>query len=163
MATTHRVQFAKISNLAITPQRATPLAAGLDLFSAHSHTIHPNQRSLCFTNIQVAVPVGYYGRIAPRSGLALHHSLGVLAGVVDCDFRGDVGVLLMNHGDLVYNVRAGERIAQLIIEKICLCTLEEVAQLPDTMPRPRRHSQRRGSVLRGINGRGVNGFGSSGY
>ncbi len=89
------------------------------------------------------MPAGHYGRIAPRSGLAVKHGLDCLAGVVDCDFRGEVRVVLMNHSANSYTVTRGDRIAQLIVEACAMPAVVDVAALDGTE-------------------RGAAGFGSSG-
>ena len=97
------------------------------------------------THLQIRLPVGTYGRIAPRSGLAVNHYIDVGAGVIDRDFLGNVGVVLFNHGHLDYIVNAGDRIAQLICEKIAYPRIVE------------RHT-----IIPISSERGACGFGSSG-
>lgn len=99
------------------PQRATPLAAGADLHCLNDIFLGSGERMLVPTGISVEIPVGYYGRIAPRSGLAVRHGIDTLAGVVDSDYRGEVNVLLINLGAEGVTLNAGDRIAQLIIEQ----------------------------------------------
>ena len=84
------------------------------------------------TDISIAIPTGMYGRVAPRSGLAVKHFLDVGAGVIDCDYRGPVGVVMFNFSDKDFQVTAGDRVAQLIIEKIAMLPVEEVDNLDDT-------------------------------
>ena len=110
--------FVKMSSNATAPVRSSPEAAGFDLFAAEEVSIAPGSRACVATDLQVAVPVGCYGRIAPRSGLAVKHGLDVGAGVVDADFRGNVKILLFNFGTEAFTVHLGDRIAQLILEKI---------------------------------------------
>ena len=81
-------------------------------FSAHG-------RLLVSTGISIAVPSGYYGRVAPRSGLAVKHFIDVGAGVIDEDYRGEVLVLLFNFSDQDFQVKTGDRIAQLVCEQVC--------------------------------------------
>lgn len=95
------------------------------------------------TDIQVELPEGCYGRVAPRSGLAVKNFIDVGAGVIDEDYRGNVGVVLFNHSDVDFPVAKGDRIAQLICERIFYPTIEEVDDLSDTK-------------------RGAGGFGSTG-
>jgi len=85
------------------------------------------------TDLSIAVPAGTYGRVAPRSGLAWKHSIDVGAGVIDADYRGNVGVILFNHSDKDFKVEIGDRIAQLIIERIELPHVQEVDELDDTI------------------------------
>jgi dUTP pyrophosphatase len=84
------------------PTRGSPLAAGYDLYSAAKTVIPAGGRALVPTDISVAVPVGTYGRVAPRSGLAVKHGLDVGAGVVDADYRGPLGVVMFNLSDKDY-------------------------------------------------------------
>lgn len=103
---------------ATLPARATPGAAGYDLFSADGYIILPGHRVVVSTGITVELPPGTYGRVAPRSGLAVKHGLDCLAGVIDPDYTGELKVVLLNTD--VRNpfvIRPGYRIAQLILEK----------------------------------------------
>ncbi len=92
--------------------------AGYDLKAAYSALIKPGDHKLIKTNITLKMPKGYYGRIAPRSGLAYKCAIDVLAGVIDVSYTGNVGVILMNHGKKDFVVERGDRIAQLIVTKI---------------------------------------------
>jgi len=87
------------------------------LYSIENIVISPRGKALISTGISVQIPIGNYGRIAPRSGLAVKHFIDVGAGVVDADYRGEVRVLLFNFGEEEFKVSQGDRIAQLIIEK----------------------------------------------
>jgi dUTP pyrophosphatase len=100
------------------PNRGSLGAAGYDVTSVKDIIIPPGQRSIVPTGLHIAVPHGTYGRIAPRSGLAAKHGIDVLAGVIDEDYRGEVGVILVNHGSDPFVIGIGDRIAQLILEKI---------------------------------------------
>jgi dUTP pyrophosphatase len=95
------------------------------------------------TDISIAIPYGMYGRVAPRSGLAVKHFLDVGAGVIDSDYRGPVGVVMFNFSDKDFQVAQGDRIAQLIIEKIAMLDIVQVEDLDNT-------------------DRGAGGFGSTG-
>ena len=108
----------RLSPLAVLPSRGSAGAAGFDLSSAAAVTVPARGKALVPTDLSVAVPAGTYGRIAPRSGLAWRHSLDVGAGVIDADYRGPVGVLLFNHSDSDHAVRVGDRVAQLILERL---------------------------------------------
>jgi dUTP pyrophosphatase len=112
------LSFKKLDGRAVLPLRGSSYAAGLDLYSIEDLTIAPKQRYLARTGLAVAIPDGYYGRIAPRSGLALRTGLDVLSGVIDADYRGEIGCLLYNTGDETINLPAQSKICQLIIEKI---------------------------------------------
>jgi dUTP pyrophosphatase len=95
--------------------------------------MEPGQRAAVRTGLSVAIPEGFYGRIAPRSGLALRAGIDVLAGVVDCDYRGELLCVLINHGDDPFSVMPGDRIAQLIIEPIATPRAEWVDELSRTL------------------------------
>uniref|UniRef100_A0A3B5MXE3 Deoxyuridine 5'-triphosphate nucleotidohydrolase n=1 Tax=Xiphophorus couchianus TaxID=32473 RepID=A0A3B5MXE3_9TELE len=92
------LRFSKLSDFATTPTRGSAKAAGYDLYSAYDYSIGPLDKAIVKTDIQIAVPHGCYGRVAPRSGLAAKHFIDVGAGVVDEDYRGNVGVVLFNFG-----------------------------------------------------------------
>ena len=132
------------------PSRRSHFAAGFDLSSVESHTLQPGERHCFSTGLRISCPEGTYARIAPRSGLALHHGIDVLAGVVDPDYTGIVGVVLVNLSDEVYTVNVGDRIAQLIFERYepleNRCMLHAIFDDTD-QPGP---------------GRGSGGFGSTG-
>ena len=124
--------FKKLDAEATLPGRGSEHAAGLDLHSIEPLRLLPNQRALIRTGLAVAIPQGYYGRIAPRSGLATKQGVDVLAGVVDADYRGEIQCLLHNTGDKVVELPAQTKICQLIIEKIVTPTAVWVDSLPDT-------------------------------
>lgn len=113
-----RLEFKRLHPSAKLPTRGSPFAAGLDLYSSEVVTIAPHQRAVVRTGLSVAIPHGYYGRVAPRSGLAVHHGLDVLAGVIDSDYRGELMCALINHGDEPLEISAGMRMAQLVLETI---------------------------------------------
>ncbi|XP_048825252.1 deoxyuridine 5'-triphosphate nucleotidohydrolase, mitochondrial [Brienomyrus brachyistius] len=137
------LKVARLSGNATIPTKASANAAGYDLYSAYDYSIAPMEKAVVNTDIQIAVPPGCYGRLAPRSGLAVNHFIDVGAGVVDEDYRGNVGVVLFNFGKETFQVRKGERIAQLICERICHPDLEQCEALDETE-------------------RGTDGFGSTG-
>ena len=122
----------KLSNNAALPKRSTSGAAGYDLSAAHDCTIPAGGKGLVKTGLSISFPAGLYARIAPRSGLALKKFIAVGAGVVDSDYRGDVGVVLFNHGDQDFQVKMGDRIAQLILERIDTPPVQEVQDLAGT-------------------------------
>ena len=115
---TDEILIRKIHRGIKTPTRATRLAAGLDLYSPGQYCIMARGKLLIPTGLYVQVPEDCYAEIAPKSGLSYRHFLNVGAGVVDCDYQGEVQVLLQNLGDQPYIVQRDERIAQLIIQKI---------------------------------------------
>jgi len=112
-----KVYIKKTNTLATTPTRANDSDAGYDLYSNESGFIKGRGRGIVRTGISIAIPPGYYGRIAPRSGLAVKFGIDVLAGVVDSGYRGEIGVVLQNLSDNTFNYKEGERVAQLILEQ----------------------------------------------
>ncbi|KAL5708946.1 dUTP diphosphatase [Ranunculus cassubicifolius] len=133
----------KLSEKAILPTRGSLYSAGYDLSSASEAKVPARGKALIPTDLSIAIPEGTYARIAPRSGLAWKHSIDVGAGVIDADYRGPVGVILFNHSDVDFEIKQGDRIAQLIIEKIMTPEVFEVEDLEETV-------------------RGAGGFGSTG-
>lgn len=129
---------------AILPTRATPMSAGLDLYSDHDCCIPAHGKGIVSTGLKLKLPTGCYGQIAPRSGLATSHHLDVGAGVVDSDYTGIVSVVLFNHGPVFFVVKTGQCIAQLICKKI---SYPVVRFVPNPAPATER---------------GAAGFGSSG-
>jgi dUTP pyrophosphatase len=106
-----------LSDFARVPTQATPFSAGYDLYAAEAITVPRLGRKLIKTNISMAIPMNHYGRIAPRSGLAFKFGIDVLAGVIDSDYRGDIGVILYNtDANVDFQVLVGDKIAQIIIE-----------------------------------------------
>ena len=120
------------SDMARIPTRGSPDVAGYDLYSAVEKVIPARGKMLIDTQISIATPPGTYGRIAPRSGLAAKNMITTGAGVIDADYRGMVLVLLFNHSDEDFKVKQGDRIAQLILEKIATPTVEQVENLDET-------------------------------
>lgn len=105
------------------PRYMTGQAAGMDLMAAvgEETTILPGERKLIPTGVTVAIPEGYEAEIRPRSGLALRHGVTLVntPGTIDADYRGEVGVILINHGQAPFVVRRGDRIAQMVVHRIC--------------------------------------------
>lgn len=124
--------FVKISDKAFTPTRSSSFAAGYDLYSASTMVIEPQGKAVIPTDLKIAVPNGTYGRIAPRSGLAVKNFIDVGAGVIDEDYRGPVNIVLFNHGKTWFEVKQGDRVAQLIFERIVHPVLQEVNNLEMT-------------------------------
>ena len=121
-----------LSPKATMPAKGTALAAGYDLSSAQQLTIPVNGRALVQTDISLSVPKGTYGRIAPRSGLAVKHGITTGAGVIDADYTGPIGIVLFNHGDQDFHIHEGDRIAQLILEQIANKPVIQVPELIQT-------------------------------
>lgn len=112
------LKFKRLVDNATLPTRGSAAAAGLDLYSVEPVRLSPNARCLVRTGLAVAIPEGYYGRVAPRSGLATNKGIDVLAGVIDADYRGEIKCLLYNTGSETVELEAQTKICQLIIEKI---------------------------------------------
>ena len=131
------------------PKYETVLAAGADLRAAlpadAPMVLKPGERALVPTGMAMALPAGYEAQIRPRSGLAYKHGITCLntPGTIDADYRGEVKVLLINHGDEAFTINRGERIAQMVIAPITQPEFERVTELSDTA-------------------RGAGGFGSAG-
>ena len=129
------------------PAPATAASAGADLLAAVTEpvTLEPGQRALVPTGIAIALPQGYEAQVRPRSGLAAEHGVTLLnsPGTIDADYRGEIGVLLINHGDQPFRVTRGMRIAQLVIAPVGRARWREADGLDET-------------------GRGAGGFGSTG-
>lgn len=132
MAATEFMQVKRLTEFAVLPTRGSRFAAGYDLSSAYDVIVPSRGKALVKTDISIAIPEGTYARIAPRSGLALKNFIDTGAGVVDYDYRGNVGVILFNHADVDFEVKRGDRIAQLILERISMAEVIEVDELFDT-------------------------------
>ena len=102
------------------------LCVRLFALSAYEATVPAGRQALIKTDLSIAIPPNTYARIAPRSGLAVKKMIDVGAGVVDYDYRGPVGVVLFNHGSEDFKVNKGDRVAQLILERICMADIQEV-------------------------------------
>jgi dUTP pyrophosphatase len=137
------LRFKQLDSRATLPARGSSLAAGLDICSIEDVTIGPHERAMVRTGLAVAIPEGFYGRVAPRSGLAVKQGLDVLAGVIDSDYRGELCCVLYNTSPAYMSLPVGSKICQLIIEKIITPKAVWVADLDETA-------------------RGAGGFGSTG-
>ena len=98
------------------PEYATEGASGADLRSAEAVTLAPGGRAAVATGVFVEIPAGHVGLVWPRSGLAVRHGIDTLAGVIDSDYRGEVKVVLVNHGQEPVAIAAGDRIAQFLVQ-----------------------------------------------
>lgn len=127
------------------PAYATPGAAGMDVVAAEDVILAPGQRHAVATGFKVAIPDGYEIQVRPRSGLALKHGISVpnTPGTIDSDYRGELKVIVINHGTEPFLIRRGERIAQLVPAAVTQAGFDEVEELEDTH-------------------RGAGGFGSTG-
>jgi deoxyuridine 5'-triphosphate nucleotidohydrolase len=128
---------------ATAPERGSDEAAGLDMYSTNDTCIKPGTQTKLGTGVALEIPKGYHGQLHVRSGHAVRHSLRVEAGTIDSDYRGEIFIVMSNNGESAYNVKAGERIAQLIIVKDPMVTVEVNDSLATTA-------------------RNTNGFGSTG-
>jgi dUTP pyrophosphatase len=128
----------KIKNLSKhpLPKYQTALSAGMDLHANidQTITIQPGQREIVSTGLFLELPEGYEAQIRPRSGLAFKHGITVLnsPGTIDADYRGEIKVLLINHGQEAFEINDGERIAQMVIAEYTSIQWEETTQLNDT-------------------------------
>jgi dUTP pyrophosphatase len=126
------LRFKRLDPAATLPTRGSSAAAGLDLYSIEPVSLSTNERALVRTGLAVAIPEGYYGRIAPRSGLATYKGIDVLAGVIDADYRGEIRCLLYNTSDQRVELPAQTKICQLLIEKIITPGAEWADDLSET-------------------------------
>lgn len=127
------LQIKKLNPAAKLPNKGTPSSAGYDLYSIETYTLKPFERKLFKTGLSFGIPHGLYGRIAPRSGLAFKNGIDVMAGVIDEDYRGELGIVLINLGDTPKELVAGTEIAQIIFEYYNVVELKEVNELTDTV------------------------------
>ena len=125
--------FVKISSNVVTPTRAMEGSVGLDFYSPADYIIPPHSQLLIPTQIKLQIPLGYYGRLASKSGLAILHQLPVGAGVIDPDYTREIMVLMINTASRVYSIKKGDPIAQLILEKVSSPILREIKELPPTV------------------------------
>lgn len=140
-----KLKVLKLHPSAILPQYAHPNDAGLDLFAVEEQTLEPGDSQLIPTGIAIELPPGTEAQVRPRSGLALKHQITVLntPGTIDAGYRGEIGVILINHGKTTFNINQGMKIAQLVIAPVIHAKIEAVEKLSSTV-------------------RGEGGFGSSG-
>lgn len=122
----YKLLVRKLSDDSFLPKRGTPYAAGLDLFSPINATIQPGERLLIKLDISIELENGTYGHILPRSSLSLKNGIHVGAGIIDSDYRGNIGVLLFNLSSDIFQINRGDRIAQLIIKKYEMAETEEI-------------------------------------
>ena len=138
------VKFLKLHDNAVLPEKATSGASGFDLVAVEGALLQPGSRAVVRTGLAMEIPHGYEAQIRPRSGMAAKHGITVLnsPGTIDSDFRGEVKVILQNHGP-AHEIKLGDRIAQMVIQRVPQVEFEEVTSLTDT-------------------GRSTGGFGSTG-
>ncbi|HEU4366652.1 MAG TPA: dUTP diphosphatase [Methylomirabilota bacterium] len=140
-----RVPVLRVDAALPLPAYARPEDAGLDLHAAREVTLAPGARALVATGVALAIPPGFAGFVLPRSGLALRHGVTIVntPGLIDAGYRGEVKVLLVNLGDAPVTLRRGDRVAQLVVQRVERVALAAVAELPPSE-------------------RGTGGFGSTG-
>ena len=122
----------KLVQDAIIPTRGSGGAVGYDLYSVDEVVLSPSQRTLVGTGVAVVLPMKVYGRVAPRSGLTVKHGIHVGAGVIDPDYTGEIKVALFNLGDGPFEVKKGDRIAQLILERCETPYVREITEMSET-------------------------------
>lgn len=122
----------KLSPNATLPVRASAGAAGYDLFSSEDCVIEPRTRKVVKTDLSMQIPPRHYGRVAPRSGLSFKFGIDIAAGVIDCDYRGPLGIVMVNNGPNSFQVKTGDRVAQMLLERVSTPEVEEVDELDDT-------------------------------
>lgn len=140
------LKIKKLNPDAVVPSYSHPGDAGLDIFALDALTIGPGESKMVKTGISIELPPGTEGQVRPRSGLALKHQMTLLnsPGTIDEGYRGEIGVIVINHGKQSFEVTKGMKIAQLLVKPVIRVEVEEVADLSDTA-------------------RGAGGFGSTGY
>jgi dUTP pyrophosphatase len=127
----YNIELQRLTSDAYVPRKGSEYSAGYDLYSPIDEQIESGERKLIKLNISISIPRHYYGRIAPRSGLSLK-GIDIGGGVVDSDYTGNVGVIIINNSPNVFTIEKGNRIAQLIIEKVANSNLVIVNSLQDT-------------------------------
>jgi dUTP pyrophosphatase len=125
------------------PEYGSAAAAGADLKASEDVVLAPGARAAVPTGLHLEIPEGHVGLIWPRSGLAVKHGIDTLAGVVDSDYRGEVRVVLINHGPEPFTIRAGDRVAQMLVQRVERAVFVSAAAIGETA-------------------RGASGFGSTG-
>lgn len=137
------IKYIKMTETARDLTRGSEGAAGFDICADECNFILPRARKAIKTGISLEMSDGILCRVSPRSGLAVRHGIGVLAGVIDPDYRGEIIVVLMNHGDETFQFNNGDRIAQLVFSPVLTCVTEWTGTFSETE-------------------RGASGFGSTG-
>ena len=128
------VKIKKINSEAIIPKYAHEGDSGMDVYSINNYELKSGERKLIGTGLKVEIPIGYEIQVRPKSGLALKKGLTVLntPGTVDSGYRGELGVILINHSNETYNIGKGEKVAQIILSKVEKMVLEETEELSST-------------------------------
>jgi len=141
-----KIKIKKIKENAIVPKYAHHGDAGVDLYSTEDYILKPGERTLVSTGIAIAIPPGHEAQVRPKSGLALKHGISIVntPGTIDCSYRGEIGIIAINLGNEDFKIEKGNKIAQMVFNKIEEADFEEVEELDDTT-------------------RGDGGFGSTGH
>lgn len=126
------IQVKRLSDSAIMPRKGTIGSAGYDLYASTECCVPAKGKAIVKTDIAMAIPYGYYGRVAPRSSMAMKHT-DIGAGVIDSDYRGEIGIVLFNHSDSDLHIKMHDRVAQILIEKLGMGLLVEVDELDTTL------------------------------
>ena len=130
------IKIKKTNPAAQLPRYMTSLSAGMDVCAEPEEPIllSPGDRCLIPTGIAVAIPEGFEIQVRPRSGLAINHGISLVntPGTIDADYRGEIKIIMINHGKEVFTIKAGDRIAQLVVAPVVQAQLIEVADLDDT-------------------------------
>jgi dUTP pyrophosphatase len=130
------INIKKVRSKAVLPAYMSALAAGMDLYACLEEEVclAPGQRKLIPTGVAMALPPGYEGQVRPRSGLALRRGVTLVnaPGTIDADYRGEVGVIVINHGDESVTIADGERIAQMVVAPVHRAVLKAVEDLEET-------------------------------
>jgi len=129
-----KIKIKKIKENAILPHYAHDGDSGVDLYSTEDYVLKPGERVLVSTGIKMAIPKGYEGQVRPKSGLALKHGITTCnsPGTIDSGYRGEVRVIVINHGNEEFKITSGMKIAQMIFNKVEEAEFEEVEELDDT-------------------------------
>ena len=126
------LQVKRLVQHAIIPTRGSSGSVGYNLYSVEDCCILSKNRGLVGTGVAVVLPVNVYGRVAPRSGLTVKHGINVGAGVIDPDYTGEIKVALFNHSDTDFEIKRGDRIAQLILERCETPYVREIGEINET-------------------------------
>jgi len=136
--TTVTLKVKKLSDQAVIPHFAHPGDAGMDLFSSEESQLQPGESMLVKTGISIELPPGTEAQVRPRSGLALKHRITLLnsPGTIDEGYRGEIGVIMINHGEEPFRIEKGMKIAQMVIKPVLAVEIQEVEKLTDTCRGP---------------------------
>ncbi len=132
-----QIQVKKLHPDSRIPEYMTELAAGMDICAVidAAVTIEPGQRCLVPTGLAFAIPAGYEVQVRPRSGLAIKHGIALVnsPGTIDADYRGEISIILINHGSESFTIHSGDRIAQIVVAPVCQAELVTVGELTETL------------------------------